>query len=228
MKAINLGVLVFCAFGIISCDSNDDGGRTVTDYKEYVLTVASKKVPGVLYDVHDFLSEVYAVKKEQSDEWSAFGSIDGFEFETGYEYQIKIGETSYLDYAMGDPAWTERDLLEVISKNKKDSEDLPKHFIPETYYDNVPLPQYRYVVEADNKELIEQDLKDNSLISLDYHYMLYRGEDNFLRWIALQDATKCWVRISYRREIKNRKKCQSLTKYFPQMHKSSVMENGLS
>ena len=41
MKAINLGVLVFCAFGIISCDSNDDGGRTVTDYKEYVLTVAS-------------------------------------------------------------------------------------------------------------------------------------------------------------------------------------------
>lgn len=186
----NLGILLlfFCTFGFISCDDNDEEGRKITDYKEFVLTVASKKVPGVLWsDGRNYLSEVYAVKKEQSDEWSAFGSIDGFEFETGYEYQIKIGETSYLDYAMGDPAWTERDLLEVISKDKKDSEDLPIHFIPETYYDNVPLPQYRYAVEADNKEPIEQDLKDNSLIFLDYHYMLYRGEDNFLRWIALND-----------------------------------------
>ena len=181
---------IFAVVGLTAC-SDDEEDRKVTDYKEFVLTVASKKVPGVLWsDGRNYLSEVYAVKKEQSDEWSAFGSIDGFEFETGYEYQIKISETSYLDDAMGDPAWTERDLLEVISKNKKDSEDLPRHFIPETYYDNVPLPQYRYAVEADNKELIEQDLKDNSLISLDYHYMLYRGEDNFLRWIALQDDDK--------------------------------------
>ena len=181
---------IFAVVGLTAC-SDDEEDRKVTDYKEFVLTVASKKVPGVLWsDGRNYLSEVYAVKKEQSDEWSAFGSIDGFEFETGYECQIKISETSYLDDAMGDPAWTERDLLEVISKNKKDSEDLPRHFIPETYYDNVPLPQYRYAVEADNKELIEQDLKDNSLISLDYHYMLYRGEDNFLRWIALQDDDK--------------------------------------
>lgn len=181
-------MLFFCAFSFISCDDNDEEGRKVTDYKEYVLTVASEKVPGVLWsEGSNYLSEVYAVKKEQSDEWSAFGPIDGFEFAKGYEYQIKIGETSYLDYAMGDPAWTERDLLEIISKNKKDSEDVPLHFIPKAYYDNVPLPQYRYAVNADNKELIEQDLKDLSLIPLDYHNMVYRGEDSFLRWIALQD-----------------------------------------
>ena len=191
MKAINLGVLVFCAFGIISCDSNDDGGRTVTDYKEYVLTVASKKVPGdLLSDGHRFLSEVYAVKEGQSDGWSACGYIDGFEYEKGYEYRIKISETSYLDWAMGDPAWTERDLIGVISKDKKDSENLPSHFIPATYYDNVPLPQYRYMVDADNKELIEEDLKGNSLIPLDYHAILYRGEDKFLKWIALKDNQK--------------------------------------
>ena len=190
MKATNLGILIlfFCTFSFISCDDNDKEGRKVTGYKEYVLTVASEKVPGVLWsEGYNYLSEVYAVKKEQSDEWSAFGSIDGFEFVKGYEYQIKISETSYLDYAMGDPAWTERDLLEIISKNKKDSEDVPLHFIPKAYYDNVPLPQYRYAVDADNKELIEQDLKDQSLIPLDYHNMVYRGEDNFLRWIALQD-----------------------------------------
>ena len=91
---------------------------------------------------------------------------------------------------MGTPAWTERELLEVISKDKKDSENLPLHFIPEAYYENIPLPQYRYAVEADNKELIEQDLEDNSLIPLDYHNILYRGEDAILKWIALQDDNK--------------------------------------
>ena len=122
MRTKDLGILLlfFCTFGFISCDDNDEEGRKITDYKEFVLTVASKKVPGVLWsDGRNYLSEVYAVKKEQSDGWSAFGFIGGFEFETGYEYQIKIGETSYLDYAMGDPAWTERDLLEVILRIKK-------------------------------------------------------------------------------------------------------------
>ena len=196
---------MFAVVGLTACSDDDEEGRKVTDYKEYVLTVASEKIPGVLWsDGFNYLSEVYAVKQEPSDEWSAFGNIDGFEFEKGYEYQIKIGETSYLDYSMGTPAWTERELLEVISKDKKDSENLPLHLIPKAYYDNIPLPQYRYAVEADNKELIEQDLKDNSLIPLDYHDMLYRGEDATLKWIALQD---------------DQKKCRSLIKYFPQMHK---------
>lgn len=66
MKAINLGILMlfFCAFSIISCDDNDEEGKKVTDYKEYVLTVASEKVPGVLWsEGSNHLSEVYAVKK---------------------------------------------------------------------------------------------------------------------------------------------------------------------
>ena len=54
-----------------------------------------------------------------------------------------MSETSYLDYAMGDPAWTERDLLEVISKEQKESEGLPLHFIPDAYYKRFPLPEYR-------------------------------------------------------------------------------------
>lgn len=194
MKTVcSFGILAsfLCTFCLIGCDNTNVEGRKITDYNEYVLTVASEKVPGVLWsDGLDYLSEVYAVKKGQSDEWEAFGSIVGFEFEKGYEYQIKISETSYLDYSMGTPAWTERELLEVISKDKKDSENLPLHLIPKAYYDNIPLPQYRYAVEADNKELIEQDLKDNSLIPLDYHDMLYRGEDATLKWIALQDDNK--------------------------------------
>lgn len=189
-----LGILLMAllsAAGLTACSDDDAEGRKVTDYKEYVLTVASEKIPGVLWsDGLNYLSEVYAAKKEQSDEWSAFGAIGGFEFEKGYEYRIKISETGYLDYSMGTPAWSECELLEVISKDKTDSENLPLHFIPEAFYENIPLPQYRYAVEADNQDLIEQDLKENSLIPSDYHHMLYRGEDNLLRSIALYNSDK--------------------------------------
>ena len=73
---------------------------------------------------------------------------------------------------MGEPAWTEYELLETISKEKKVSEDLPLHFIPEWYYEDQFIPEYRFAVEADNKEVIEEDLKANSIMPLNY----LRGE----------------------------------------------------
>lgn len=75
-----------------------------------------------------------------SNGWSIYGSIAGFEYEKGYEYKIKVSETNYLNYSMDDPAWIERDLFEVISKDKKDSEDLSLHLIPATYYKNILFP----------------------------------------------------------------------------------------
>lgn len=109
--------LLLCASVFFSCSNDDEEEeRKITNYKELVLTVASKKIPGVL-DGNKYVSEVYAVKNEQEDEWIAYyGNIAGFEHEKGYEYKIKVSETTYLDYAMDDPTWTERNLLEVISK----------------------------------------------------------------------------------------------------------------
>ena len=34
---------------------------------------------------------------------------------------------------MGEPAWTEYELLEVLSKECKESEDLPEDFIPDWF-----------------------------------------------------------------------------------------------
>ena len=137
MKTKKSGILILflCIFCVVGCDNDEKKGREVTDYKEYILTVASRKVPGVLTsDGHNYLTDVYAVKKELSDEWIPFGNIEGFDFEEKYECKIKISETSYLDYGMGEPAWTEYERLEVISKEKKDSEEMPLHFIPKWYY----------------------------------------------------------------------------------------------
>lgn len=185
-----LGILTLflCTCSIIGCsDDEEEEGRKITGYTERILTVASKRLPGVFYEGHSLLSEVYVVKENPNDEWSAYYDIAGFDYKPGYEYTIKVGETTYLDHSMGDPTWTERNLLEVIAKEQKESEGLPLHLIPDTYYDNIPLPDYRHLIEAANAELIEKDVKDHALLPLDYRYRMYRGKSGMLKWIGILD-----------------------------------------
>lgn len=159
-------VILLTLVGLTACSYDNEEGRKITDYKEYTLTVASSKLPGVLtLSGTNVLASVYAVKKEQSTEWEAFGGIGKFEYEEGNEYQIRISETSYLDYRMGDPAWTEYELLEVLSKELKDSKNLPFHFIPNWYFGQSGRyidPEFAYAIEADYKEEIENDLKTDT------------------------------------------------------------------
>ena len=159
-------VAILTMAGLTACNDDDEEGRKITGYKEYTLTVASVKLTGVLTSSgSNVLADVYAVKNEQSTDWEAHGSIGKFEYEEGYEYQIRISETSYLDYNMGDPVCTEYELLEVISKERKDSENLPPHFIPDWYFEQrCPYinPEFAYAIEADKKEDIENDLKTDA------------------------------------------------------------------
>ena len=159
-------VAILAMIGVTSCNDDNEEGRKIIGYKEYTLTVASVKLPGVLTSSgSNVLADVYAVKNEQSTDWEAHGSIGKFEYEEGSEYQIRISETSYLDYSMGDPAWTEYELLEVISKERKDSKNLPPHFIPDWYFEqHCPYinPEFAYAIEADKKEDIENDLETDA------------------------------------------------------------------
>lgn len=41
-------VAILAMIGVTSCNDDDEEGRKVTGYKEYTLTVASVKLPGVL------------------------------------------------------------------------------------------------------------------------------------------------------------------------------------
>lgn len=131
-------LFAFVVLTVTSCNNDDDlGGRMVTDYKEYKLTVASRKLPGVVTSCgNSTLTDVFAVKNESQSEWQPLGYITKFDYEQGYEYQIRISKTSYLDYRMGEPAWTEYELLEVLSKERKDSENLPDDFIPDWFEDD--------------------------------------------------------------------------------------------
>lgn len=164
MKTKNLFeiiILFLLTLTFISCDKEDEEGVKITGYQEYELTVASKKVLGMIFSGgNNYFREVYAVKKNKAQDWESFCSIQDFYYEEGYEYHIKISETTYLDYRKGDPSWTEYKLLEVISKDKHDSERLPDNFLSNNY--NCLNAEFRYVIEADEKDEVEKRLMNNS------------------------------------------------------------------
>lgn len=156
-------MLFLFTFTFISCDKEDEEGCKVTNYQEYELTVASKKILGMIFsEGKNYFRKVYAVKKNNAQDWESFSSIQDFNYEEGYEYHIKISETTYLDYRKGDPSWTEYKLLELISKEKHDSEGLSDNFLSSDY--NCLNAEFRYVIEADEKDEVEKRLMNNSLL----------------------------------------------------------------
>ncbi len=182
-------IFIVCLL-MTACSDDNEEGRKITGYKEYTLSIASVKLPGVATSSgSNVFTEVYAVKKENSNDWEAHGNIAKFEYEEGYEYQIRISETNYLDYSMGDPAWTEYELLEILSKERKASENLPPHFIPNWYFEQrCPYinPEFAYIIEADKKEDIESDLKTDATYKFGglRYYITFSVVD---KWFLLDD-----------------------------------------
>lgn len=86
--------------------------------KEYILTVASERY--MLSDGYP----CFIVKFDKSEKWTIIGKmITGFDYEPGHEYVLKVKEKIVknppVDYQ---GAYT---VLELISKEKKNSENLP-------------------------------------------------------------------------------------------------------
>ncbi|MGL4852454.1 MAG: DUF4377 domain-containing protein [Phocaeicola sp.] len=125
---------------LVGCSlKNKEQERTVTDYLEYEIVVASKKVPGLVGSGMYAVADLYAVKIADAQEWTPFtASLPDFEYEEGFEYRLKVSQTNYLDYRMGDPAWSEYALLEVLSKEEHASQGLPGDFIPTWYKERNP------------------------------------------------------------------------------------------
>ena len=197
-------ILLFCTSILASCQKEEEG-RKITGYEEYTIIVASEKVPGLLFSSgNNHLSEVYAVMKEHSAGWEQLGSIKGFEYEPGYEYTLRISETNYLDHSMGDPAWTEYEQLELISKEEKTSNDVPDNFIPEWFYTEYCTsinPEFKYYIEAEDQSVIEEDLNSNSMITFSglYCYM----DNSWTRWLLVNDKKEIDMLGFIKKEDKN-------------------------
>ena len=178
-------VLSTC-LSLASCQDDDENERRIINQQEYELTIASKRVPGTVYGGcgNTYVWDVLAGKKGSSGEWSAFGDINGFEYVPGYEYRIQLEAITYEDHLMGEPVWTEYKLQKVLYKEAKNTSNLPDHLLPRQYYENETfVPEYRFAIEAEQKEVIENDLKENLPFLASANVIVYGGQ--LSRWIAL-------------------------------------------
>ena len=99
----------------ISCENTND----VSELE--ILTIASKQVDCVGVAPQ----KCYLVKRTNEKSWSYFYSaIIGFTYEEGFEYKITVLKTQIAN-PMQDASSIEYELIEIISKIKKESENLP-------------------------------------------------------------------------------------------------------
>ena len=162
------------------------------------MTVASEKVLGVYTSCgNKILTDVYAVRYAGEDGWKMLASIEGFEYESGYEYILRISRTDYLDYSLGEPAWTEYALIEEISKEAKASENVPDNFIPELFFEQhcADLDDFAYKVEAEHPETIATDIKNDPAFSFNGgklcmvglgQWLLLDSDNNVEKWGQLK------------------------------------------
>ena len=124
-------LLSILPFALTSCDDDEDHISVV--YEEYIMTVASKTLQGhIVNDGALLQTDVLAIKTPSKPNWHPFPmtNIKGFRYEPGYEYELLVGETSYVDdRLMDDPLWSEFKLVKIMSKEQIESEGLPEDFL---------------------------------------------------------------------------------------------------
>lgn len=112
---LSIWISLICFTFITSCD-NEDGHN-----KEMIATIASEKS---LYTGGEMYAPYFA-KVEGESQWTSLESISGFDFEEGYEYVLRIWREKWHDGEIQDAGIYRYKLLEVVSRDKKDSENLP-------------------------------------------------------------------------------------------------------
>lgn len=105
-------------FGLIAC-LNEDEPKDIT--KEVTMYVSSET--GIMYDLFDsegeFPIECMLVKEQREDKYRplAFSGIQGFEYEKGYEYDLRVNKTT-LENPPADGSIYKYQLVRIVEKRQ--------------------------------------------------------------------------------------------------------------
>ncbi len=114
MKRVFALTLCLLLFSFFSCDK--DGGEIVS------MIIASEK--GIMHDGESGLDIPTLVGKVgKSDKWEVVGSIEGFDFEEGYECRLLVAVIPVKNPPAGGSSARYK-MMQLLSKEKKDSEGL--------------------------------------------------------------------------------------------------------
>lgn len=125
----NLFLFVLLCVFLTGCEKEQEFDEVST------VVIASKKLDAVVFSCgFESKMPVYAVKQGNSSQWTACSDqINNFDYMEGYEYIVKLGKKNFHDKNMSVSSWSEYFLIELVSKEKKESESLPETFIPDSW-----------------------------------------------------------------------------------------------
>ena len=115
---VTLLIAFVTIFGLTAC-MNEDEPKDIT--KEVTMYVSSET--GIMYDLFDsegeFPIECMLVKEQGEDEYRplAFCGIQGFEYEKGYEYDLRVNKTT-LANPPADGSIYKYQLVRVVEKRQ--------------------------------------------------------------------------------------------------------------
>lgn len=125
MRIVQLLIYV-CLWGALSSCSDDDINPTPPEVFDYFI-VASKNVTIIDPDTNQEI-ECLIVRYSDKKDWFTLNkdNIRAFENDEGFEYEIEV-RTIDLNEGKGIPLYG-YELVNIISKEKKDTEGLPENF----------------------------------------------------------------------------------------------------
>jgi len=162
-------LISFICAGFVSCSDDDDDDERVFN----VIISSVQKV----YNT-DFGFSPYFGKQAEDDAWKPFDNIEGFEHEEGYEYILKLKQAKHPDRDMADAPVYKYTLLEVLSKVKKESENIPIQgihmIIASERPKNTASPSYYVSYMGGDWKILEQEIEDFEYEE-GYEYSIYAG-----------------------------------------------------
>ena len=131
IKNLSLVLLTVLSFTWVGCDNDDTSGYTYADITLWVSeTTVYEPVWGSDTPVEHML-----VKERSDSEWQplVMGSIEGFEYEQGHAYELKVRKTTLANPPQDGANYTYR-LLEVISDTQPDAPASPEEWPEEAKF----------------------------------------------------------------------------------------------
>lgn len=153
-KIFGILLLFLCVFSFINCSGDDD------DNVETIVNMSVEPKVVLVDDVSSSGPKVPAMEciiKESNEKlYLGLNQIEGFEYNAGYKYNLKV-RISPLENPTVNGCTEKYELIEIVSQ----TETVPLYEI-----------ELRYAVDAELKDIIENDLRMNSSIYVGSGYAI--------------------------------------------------------
>jgi len=164
MKIWRLAIAMLAAFSLVSCSSDDDNEKDITN--EMNMSVSAE--PGVMYDLFDSMGEhpiecMRVMTEDEPGRWQNlyFSDVKGFTYERGHEYELRVKRT-ILANPPQDASNRTYELVRILADKKVEdvAEPVEKEVKSEAdieYEQQCPVEKYaiakggEYMVDADGK-----------------------------------------------------------------------------